>query len=72
MPKWFWAKRLAVSLLVAGGLLALVHYAKGHPWADAMAYGAFWGGVTAVVFTGVGYVRFRRNPACMIPSKSRR
>lgn len=71
MPKWFWVKRLAVSLILAGCVLAVVQHAKGHTWADAIRYGVLWGAVTAAVFTGVGYLRYRRNPACMIPSTSK-
>lgn len=63
----FWTKRFALALMVAGVLLFAVQLAKGHEPIDAAEFAAFWGVLTAAVFTLTGYIRYRRNPACMIP-----
>jgi hypothetical protein len=65
MPSRFWIKRLIVSFIVAFAALALVQKAKGVETADAAVFGLVWGAITAAIFTGIGYYRFRRNPACM-------
>ena len=39
--------------------------AKGTESQPAMIFGLIWGAIAAVIFTGIGYYRFRKNPACM-------
>lgn len=63
----FWMKRFALALVVAGVVLLLAELVKGHEPLDAAKFAAFWGMLTAAVFTLAGYVRYRRNPACMLP-----
>lgn len=63
----FWVKRFALALVVAGVLLLVVELVKGHEPVDAAKFAAFWGVLTAAVFTLTGYLRYRRNPACMLP-----
>ena len=67
----FWLKRLVFAFLVAGALLFLVQLAKGYQPLPAMQFALFWGGATAALFTLVGYIRYKRNPACMLPQEKR-
>ncbi|MFN3860773.1 MAG: hypothetical protein ACK4R2_04825 [Roseateles sp.] len=68
MSAGFWIKRFLISLLGAGVLLFGVELAKGHAQAAAAKFAIIWGLVFAVLFTGIGYIRFKRNPACMRPA----
>jgi hypothetical protein len=63
----FWIGRFIRALLVAGALLLLVEIAKGHGITDALRFAALWGLISAALFTLAGYIRYRRNPACMLP-----
>lgn len=65
MTRLFWIKRLAMSFVVAFAALALTAKVKGAATPEAIVFGLIWGAITALIFTGVGYYRFRRNPACM-------
>lgn len=67
MSPGFWIKRFLLALLGSSVLLFLVELAKGHPLASALQFSALWGGIFAGVFTLVGYLRYKRNPACMLP-----
>jgi phosphatidylglycerophosphate synthase len=67
MNSSFWLKRLVFAFLVAGVMLFLVQMAKGYQPLPAVQFALIWGGVTAAVFTLVGYIRYKRNPACMLP-----
>lgn len=61
-----WFKRFAVALVAASSLLAMVQLLKGDGLYAAAVHGSFWGAVFAGLFTLIGYVRYRRNPACMV------
>lgn len=67
----FWLKRFFLALLIAIALLFAVELAKGHELADAVRFAALWGFLSAALFTLVGYVRYKRNPACMLPRSER-
>ncbi len=67
MKASFWIKRFLISLLGSGVLLFGVELAKGHTQAAAAQFAIIWGSVFAVLFTGIGYIRFKRSPACMLP-----
>ncbi len=71
MSAGFWLKRLVLAFLVAGVVLFLVQVAKGYRPLLAVQFALIWGGVTAAVFTLVGYIRYKRNPACMLPREKR-
>lgn len=71
MSTGFWLKRFALAFLVGAALLFVVQYLKGMPPADALKFGALWGAISAAIFTLTGYVRYRRNPACMLPRSGR-
>ncbi len=65
MPARFWAKRFALAFVLATALLFLVEQFKGHALEQALQFALLWGTGSAALFTGIGYWRFRRNPACM-------
>src|SRR3546814_15869791 len=71
MKPGFWIRRLLVVFLVASIVLFLVELLKGHERGAALQFALFWGAMTAGVFTLVGYIRFRRNPACLLPATGR-
>lgn len=69
MPTGFWVKRFVVSFVIACVVLGALQYVKGAGQGEAVRFGLVWGVISAGLFTGIGYVRFRRNPACMLPPR---
>ncbi|MCC6316640.1 MAG: hypothetical protein IT361_03025 [Gemmatimonadaceae bacterium] len=67
----FWFTRFATAFVAALVVLTVVRVARGSSFIDAATYGALWGAVFAALFTVIGYLRFRRNPACMLPPPPR-
>jgi len=65
MPNCFWIKRCALAFVVAAVLLFTAHLLRGHSATEAVTFAALWAAVAAAIFTLVGYVRYKRNPACM-------
>ncbi|HEY6544190.1 MAG TPA: hypothetical protein VIZ64_04795 [Dokdonella sp.] len=63
----FWIKRFAIAFAIAFVVLAAVQALKGKPLDVALTFALAWGLVSAGVFTLAGYLRYRRNPACMLP-----
>lgn len=70
MGPTYWLKRFALALAVTAPTLFLVQWLKGHALPDAAGFAIGWGGVSAALFSGIGYWRWRRNPACMLPRTS--
>lgn len=64
----FWLKRLLLAFLVAAGLLFVVQMLKGYEPPSAAKFALFWGGVSSALFTLIGFIRYKRNPSCMIPA----
>ncbi len=71
MGAGFWARRFALALVIAAPLLFLAQWLKGRAPLDAAAFAAGWGLVSAALFSGIGYWRWRRNPACMLPRQEK-
>ena len=67
MTRRHWLKRFVLALIVAGATLFAAQCLKGHTAAGAASFATLWGVVSAAIFTLVGYVRYRRSPACMLP-----
>lgn len=68
MITWrYWLKRFLLALVIAGALLFVVQRLKSHAASDAAGFATLWSAVFAGIFTGIGYVRYRRSPACMLP-----
>ena len=67
----FWLKRFVFALLIASALLFVVELAKGHESADGARFATLWGVLSAAIFTLAGYLRYKRNPACMLPRSGR-
>ena len=72
MGNGFWIRRFFLALAIAGISLALAQWLKGHAPAAAVQYGALWGVISAALFTGIGYARYRKDPACMLPREDAR
>jgi phosphatidylglycerophosphate synthase len=70
MSLGFWLKRFTFALFVASAALFCVQYLKGSPALEAVQFGLVWGVISAALFTLIGYIRYRRNPACMLPRSS--
>lgn len=71
MGRMFWLKRFLLALVGAGLVLFAVELLKGHELRQAVEFAVLWGIAFAALFTLVGYVRYRRNPACMMPADKR-
>lgn len=69
MDKGFWARRLVLAFVIVGLVLFAVHAVRGYALQDSAAFGCLWGAIAATIFTGIGYIRYRRNPACMLPRR---
>ena len=65
----FWVKRFVVALVVAVVVLFCVELLKGHAQSPAIRFALTWGLITAGIYTLTGYIRYKRNPACMTPQK---
>ena len=72
MGAGFWVKRFLLVFVVAGAALGVVELLKGRVPADAARFALLWGAISAAVYTLVLYVRYRRNPACVLPRSERR
>ncbi|MCC6350409.1 MAG: hypothetical protein IT347_12550 [Candidatus Eisenbacteria bacterium] len=68
----FWLVRFLVATFVAAALLFVVRLLRGNVAADAAKFAAAWGVASGGLFTLTGYVRHRRNPACMLPPPGQR
>lgn len=71
MTAGFWMRRFLVALVVAFAVLFLVHLAKGYADAETLQFAAVWSLISAGLFTVFGYIRYRRNPTCMLPRSQR-
>ena len=67
----FWVRRFLLSFVIAGVVLGALQYVRGATQSEAIAFGFVWGVISSGLFTLIGYVRFRRNPACMLPRGER-
>ena len=67
MTTGFWIRRFLVALVAAFGLLFFVQLTKGHDQAEAVQFATIWSLISATLFTVIGYIRYKRNPTCMLP-----
>lgn len=63
----FWIKRFLTAFAIASVLLFVVQLVKGYETIEAARFALLWSAISASLFTLVGYIRYRRNPACMLP-----
>lgn len=61
-----WIVRFLLAFSLASAALAMVQLVKGATVDSALVFAGEWGAITAVVFTGVGYLKYRRRPGCMV------
>lgn len=66
MGALFWIRRFVVVAVLAFALLSGVQWLKGHHLDQALWHGGLWGLITATVFTGVAYYRYRKNRQCPV------
>jgi hypothetical protein len=62
----FWIRRFITVLVLAGVLIALAQWARGHTFQYAITQGAIWGFISAAVFTVARIIQSRRNQHCAI------
>jgi hypothetical protein len=58
-----------MAFAIAFVVLAAVQALKGKPLDVALPFALAWGVVSAGIFALAGYLRYRRNPACMLPQE---
>lgn len=56
----FWIRRFFTVLILAGAVITLAQWTKGHPLQYALTQGAFWGSLSAAVFTVARIYQSRR------------
>lgn len=66
MGTTFWIRRFLTVLALIGVVVALAQWAKGHTFQYAAAQGAFWGFISAAVFTVARIYQSRRKQHCAI------
>lgn len=69
MPWTFWLRRFAGAFLGALVVLTLVELLKGNDLTTALQFAGTWALIFAGIFVAVGYIRYRRNPSCMLPPR---
>jgi hypothetical protein len=62
----FWIRRFLTVVVLAGVIVALAQWAKGHSVQYACTQGAIWGSVSAAVFTVARIYQSRRKQHCAI------
>lgn len=62
----FWIGRFFTVLVMAGVVIALAQWAKGHTLQYAITQGALWGSLSAAVFTVARIFQSRRKQHCAI------
>lgn len=62
----FWIRRFFMVLVLAGLIVALAQWAKGHSLQYAITQGAIWGSVSAAVFVAARIYQSRRKQHCAI------
>ena len=62
----FWIRRFFMVLVLAGLIVALAQWAKGHSLQYATTQGAIWGSVSAAVFVAARIYQSRRKQHCAI------
>lgn len=62
----FWIRRFLAVLLLAGVIIAIAQWVKGHTIQYAIAQGAIWGCTSAVIFTVARIYQSRRKQHCAI------
>lgn len=58
-----------MAFAIAFVVLAAVQALKGKPLDVALQFALAWGLISAGIFALAGYLRYRRNPACMLPQE---
>lgn len=62
----FWIRRFLRVLVLAGVVIAIAQWVKGHPLQVAAAEGLIWGAISASVFTVARIYQSRRKQHCAI------
>jgi len=62
----FWIRRFFMVLVLAGLIVTLAQWAKGHSLQYAITQGAIWGSVSAAVFVAARIYQSRRKQHCAI------
>ena len=62
----FWIRRFFMVLVLAGLIVALAQWVKGHSLQYAITQGAIWGSVSAAVFVAARIYQSRRKQHCAI------
>jgi hypothetical protein len=67
----FWIRRFFHVLVLAGVVIALAQWVKGHPLQFAATEGLIWGSISASVFTVARIYQSRRKQHCAICKDTR-
>jgi len=62
----FWIRRFFTVLVLAGVIIAVAQWARGHTLLYASTQGVIWGCVSAVVFTVARIFQSKRKQHCAI------
>lgn len=66
MNTGFWMSRFLVALAVAFVIITGAQLLRGHTTEDAVVHGLVWSVITAVIYVGVNYYKWRRGQRCVI------
>jgi ABC-type uncharacterized transport system permease subunit len=66
MNAGFWMGRFLVALAAAFVIITGAQLLRGHTTEDAVTHGLVWSVITAVIFVGVNYYKWRRGQRCAV------
>lgn len=66
MNTGFWIRRFLAALTAAFVFITGAQLLRGHPTGDAVTHGVVWSVISAAIFVGVNYFRWRRGQRCVV------
>lgn len=62
----FWLRRFVVALAAAFVVITAAQLLRGRPTEDAVTHGLVWSVITAAIYVGANYYRWRRGQRCIV------
>lgn len=66
MNAGFWLRRFLAALAAAFVIITGAQLLRGRPTGNAVVHGLVWSLISAAIFVGVNYYRWRRGQRCVV------
>ncbi len=66
MNTGFWIRRFLAALVAAFVIITGAQLLRGRPAGEAVTHGLVWSVITAAIYVGVNYSRWRRGQRCVV------